>query len=424
MVSPSIMRHREFRKLWAGQGVSLFGSLISRLVLPFFVIYTLSATPLQVAWIRIAEVLPGIALGLLAGVVADRWRRRHILIVTDGLRAVLIGFIPLLFVLHQLTLGLVIGIAALLSLAEVLFESAYDAYLPTLITPEQLVEANAKLSALSSVAEVTGFGIAGALFEWLGGPLSFVVDMLSFIASAVSLFAIHHNEPPPTSPGSKGDPDRSVKILHGVYILWKEPLLRRLVLMDTLNNLFFGLSSAVYMLYVSRGLHVEPIWQGVLYAAGGVGGLLTASVTTRIVERLGYARALLGGAGIAVVGTALLPLAFGPLWLILLFILGQQVVGDAGDTLVLVGLATLRQQHVANHVLGRIRGAWLVVTGLGTLVGILLGGELATLIDLRNTLFVGVGIRVAMVLVTFFSMKVITRKITDSTLSSSLSHPD
>lgn len=195
-----LLADRDFQKLWAGQGISLFGSLTTRLVLPFFIIYTLSATPMQVAWVRIAEVAPGMMVGLFAGVAADRWPRRQIMGMTDIVRAILVGLIPALFFWHHLTLGVIIGLVVLLSVAQMLFDSAYDAYLPTLVPSGQLINANTKLSAMGSVAEVTGFGLAGIMFAWLGGPLAFTVDALSFIVSALTLWAIRRPEsrPAPT----------------------------------------------------------------------------------------------------------------------------------------------------------------------------------------------------------------------------------
>lgn len=409
-LSSNVFTHRDFRKLWAGQGVSLFGSLTSRLVLPFFVIYTLSATPMQVAWVRVAEVAPGMVIGLLAGVVVDRWRRRQVMILTDSLRAVLIGLIPLLFILHRLTLGLIIALVVLLSIA--VFDSAYDAYLPTLVPPEQLLDANAKLTGMSSVAEVTGFGLAGALFEWLGGALTFSVDALSFVVSALSLWTIRRSEPTVVVPDHAHV--ALADLTHGIHILWHHPLLRRIALMDSINNLFFGLSSAVYMLYISRGLHMAPVLQGILYAIGGLGSLVTAGLTHRVVTRWGYARSLVLGAVVAAIGTAFLPMAFGPMWLLILFVLGQQVIGDAGDTLVMIGLSNLRQRHTENAVLGRLRSSWLVLASLGTLCGILAGGQLATIVGLRDTLFLGVGIRLVVVALAMASGAVVTQASVDA----------
>src|SRR3982751_3220999 len=89
-----LWRHPDFLKLWAGQTVSLGGSLVSRVALPLVAIITLDASPGEVALLRVADLLPGIAIGLFAGVWADRLRRRPLMIWADLGRAVLLGSIP------------------------------------------------------------------------------------------------------------------------------------------------------------------------------------------------------------------------------------------------------------------------------------------------------------------------------------------
>lgn len=414
-----ILFERDFRKLLLGQGVSLFGSLISRLALPFLVIYTLSASPTQMAWVRICEIVPGILVGLLAGIVVDRAARRSLMMFTDLTRAVLIGAIPVLFLFHALNLFIVMTVASLMSMASMVFDSAYDAYLPTLIPEDKLVDANAKLSVVASVSEVTGFGIAGVLFNLLGGALTFSFDAFSFIVSALSLFFIRHREPSITTNPEYSTP--TVRDLgRGLVTLFTHRLLFRTLLMDTVNSVYFGLSGVVYMLFVSRTLHLDPIVQGILYAVGGIGSLTMASVTNAVVKRLGNMQTLVAGAVIATLGTLLLPLAYGPIWLLVTFILGQQIIGDSGDTLLLIGLDSVRQAHTANDVLGRVRSAWLVVTAIGTVIGTLAGGQLASFIGLRDTLFAGVGIRVVVICITVASRKLMAMR--DSALPHEATH--
>ncbi len=400
---------RDFAKLLLGQGVSLFGSLISRLALPFLVIYTLSASPTQMAWVRICEIVPGILVGLLAGVVVDRTARRSLMLFTDVTRAILIGSIPVLFLFHALNLVVVMAVASLMSMASMLFDSAYDAYLPTLVPVDELVDANAKLSVIASVSEVTGFGMAGILFNLLGGALTFSFDAGSFVVSAVSLWAIRHREPSAAITSANSPPTLHA-LRQGLATLFTNRLLFRALLMDTTNSVYFGLSGVAYMLFVSRTLHLDPIVQGILYAVGGIGSLAIASVTNAVVERLGNMQTLVVGAVIATVGTLLLPLATGPIWILVIFVLGQQIIGDSGDTLLLIGLDSVRQAHTAIDVLGRVRSAWLVVTAIGTVIGTIAGGQLASVIGLRDTLFAGVGIRVVVILITVASRKLISLK--------------
>jgi len=90
-----LWRHPDFLKLWLGQTVSLGGSLVSRVAVPLVAILTLDATPGEVALLRIADLVPGIVIGLFAGVWVDRMRRRPLMIWADLGRAVLLGSMPL-----------------------------------------------------------------------------------------------------------------------------------------------------------------------------------------------------------------------------------------------------------------------------------------------------------------------------------------
>src|SRR3954468_19676112 len=123
-----LWRHHDFLKLWAAQTVSLGGSLVSRVALPLVAIITLDASPGEVALLRMADLLPGIAIGLFAGVWVDRLRRRPLMIWADVGRALLLGSIPLAALAGLLRLEqlwLVIFVAGLLT---ALFEVAYHAY--------------------------------------------------------------------------------------------------------------------------------------------------------------------------------------------------------------------------------------------------------------------------------------------------------
>jgi predicted MFS family arabinose efflux permease len=275
------------------------------------------------------------------------------------------------------------------------FDSAYDAYLPTLVESDQLLDANGKLSAVASAAEVAGFGLAGALFQWLGGALALSVDALSFVVSAVSLLAIRRKEPEPR-PEEEREP-MGAALSGGLITLRNSAGLSRLVAAAGIQSLSFGVTGAVYVLFVSRTLHLAPALQGVLYALGGVASFATAGLVGRISARLPAGHLLVMASVIGLAGAAVLPAAFGPTALLVAFVVGQQVLGDGGDTLFDIGLSTLRQRHTDNVYLGRVSSVWFMLTGTGTVLGTLAGGVLAGDIGLRATLIVGVAVRLGLV---------------------------
>jgi MFS family permease len=139
-----LWRHPDFLKLWAGQTVSLGGSLVSRVALPCVALLTLDASPGETALLRTADLVPGIVIGLFAGVWADRLRRRPLMIWADLGRAVLLGSIPLAAVMGLLRLQQMLVVVFAAGLLTALFEVTYHAYLPTLLTRHALVAGNGR----------------------------------------------------------------------------------------------------------------------------------------------------------------------------------------------------------------------------------------------------------------------------------------
>src|SRR5215204_6196203 len=135
-----LWRHPDFLKLWAGHTVSMAGSLIGRFALPLIAIITLDASPGEVALIRMADTLPGVVIGLVAGVWVDRLRRRPLMIFADVGRAILLAWIPLAAVFGLLGIWHLFAVVVAAGTLTALFEVANRSYLPTLIPREQLVE--------------------------------------------------------------------------------------------------------------------------------------------------------------------------------------------------------------------------------------------------------------------------------------------
>jgi MFS family permease len=158
-----LWRHPDFVRLWAGETVSVFGSLVGGLALQFTAVLWLDATPLQLSLLLGCQFVPGFAVGLVAGAWVDRLHRRPILIAADIGRALALLTIPLAAVFDLLTIGQLYVVALVANSLTVFFDVAYEAYLPTLVEPHELVEGNSKLTASASVAEFS----AG---ERLAGP--------------------------------------------------------------------------------------------------------------------------------------------------------------------------------------------------------------------------------------------------------------
>ncbi|HWI53865.1 MAG TPA: MFS transporter [Symbiobacteriaceae bacterium] len=381
-----LLGHGEFLKLWSGQTISLFGSLVGRIALPMMVVLVLDATPMQVGLLRAVEVAPGLVAGLFAGVWVDRLRRRPIMIAADFGRAVLMGLIPLLFLIGSLTMGYVYAIAFFVSILTVFFDVAYQSYLPTIVEPNELVEANSKLEASASLAEISGFSLAGVLVQFLTAPVTILVDAISFVVSAVSLLWIRTPEPPP--PPAEHRQGMWSEMRAGMQVLFSHPVLRALAAADGIISLFGNIIGTLIMLFVLRELNLPPAVAGVVFALGGVSSLVEAVLAGPVVRRFGLGRSLIVSLLMSAAATGFLPAAAGPLPLVIAFLAAQQLFGDGAIIIYMINATSLRQAVTPERFLGRVSATLRVSDWTCMLVGTLLGGILGELIGLRSALVV------------------------------------
>ncbi|HEX6129740.1 MAG TPA: MFS transporter, partial [Candidatus Limnocylindria bacterium] len=131
-----------FVRLWTGRTISIFGSLITRMALPFVAILVLDAGAVEIAFLRSVDLGAALVFGLFAGAWVDRLRRRPVLVWSDLARAALLGSIPIAYVLDALTLAQLFVVAGAAAVLTTFADAADNAYLPTIVRREELVPAN------------------------------------------------------------------------------------------------------------------------------------------------------------------------------------------------------------------------------------------------------------------------------------------
>ena len=148
----SLWRNLDFLKLWIGQTISEIGSRITIVALPLTAVMVLKATSFQMSLLAAIGGLTSLVFSLAAGFFVDRLRRRPILIVTDLGRAAVLGSIPLSAMFGILRIQQIYAVVAVAGILTVLFDVAYQSYLPSLVERDQILEGNSKLSFSSSIA--------------------------------------------------------------------------------------------------------------------------------------------------------------------------------------------------------------------------------------------------------------------------------
>jgi Na+/melibiose symporter-like transporter len=278
-------------------------------------------------------------------------------------------------------LYLVASSAAVMTLV---FDVAYQAYVPSLVDRGALLDANSKLALTESVAEVSGPALTGILVQWLTAPVAIAFDALSFLVSAASVWWIGAPEPRP-QPAAATHLLREIR--DGLRFCWGDRLLRALILRTATGAFFVGMQS-LYLFYAIRQLGLNAAMLGFVVAAGGAANLVGALFAQRLVRSLGFGHALIASAIVLGVASLIPPLAHGSAAVCCLFLAAAQL-GDAAWPVTNVCDLSLRQAVASGSLLGRVNSAMHLMFRGVLPAGALAGGALAGTIGVRNTMAVG-----------------------------------
>jgi len=378
-----LWRHRDFLTLWTGQTISQLGSHVGAGALRYTAILVLGATPVQLSLLAAAQILPVLILGLLVGVWVDRRHRRPLLIAADVGRGLLLLSVPAAALLGVLRAEQLYVVAALAGALSILFDVAYQSFLPTLVRRDQLLEGNSKLGVSESLAEIAGPPSGGLLVQLVGGPLAVALDALSFFASALSIWSIRAPEPKPV-----GQARRRVlpDVAEGLRAALHHPLLRPLLGIAVTQGVAGGIIGTLYDLYLLRELGLAPALIGLTVAVGGVSSLAGAFVAGRLSARFGLGPTMGIALALGSLDAQLIPLAHGP-WALGMIVLSQAC--DITYAVFMINALSLRQAVVPPHLLGRVSASFQVLGTGALLVGTLLAGLLAERLGLRLAIAVG-----------------------------------
>lgn len=375
---------REFRKLWVGQTISEIGSRITREGLPLTAVLMLGATPAQMGILAAVGGSSVLIFSVAAGIIADRVRRRPLMIWADLGRALLLGTIPMAAAFGVLSFTQLLAVAVLAGILTVQFDVAYQSYLPSLVPREDLLAGNRRLGMSASFAEILGPSLTGVLIQLITAPIAILFDAISFLVSAGSVLAIGAPEPKPTP-----HPHASLReeAMDGARTILAHPILRALAFRAITTFFAGGVFFSLYALYAIRVLHLNTASLGFAIAMGGVGALVGAYFSNRIATRFGVVRAMLGASVWTAVINLLIPLASHNARLALLCMCAAQFFGDAGWSVNFITETTFRQQSAPEHVLGRVNAAMQLASRGILPLGALAGGFLAQEIGVTRTLW-------------------------------------
>jgi MFS family permease len=279
-------RNRDFVLLQGGQLLSAAGSQSSSIAYPLLVL-ALTHSPAKAGIVGAARILPFALFALPAGVAADRWNRRRLMLTTDVIQALAIGSLATGILSGWLPFALIPAIAFVEATASVFFSTASTGALRSVVPRPQLPAAAGAEQARLSVVRLAGPPVGGALFG-IGRSVPFIADAVSYLFSFASLLAIR------TPFQEERDVDSArlrTQIAEGFRFLWREPFLRTAALIFSAGNLV-GSALTFAVVVIARGQGLSSGKVGVLVAAIGVFQVAGAFASGVARRRLGM-RAIL-----------------------------------------------------------------------------------------------------------------------------------
>ncbi|WP_353808118.1 MFS transporter [Agromyces sp. SYSU T00194] len=398
MTDPTPPGRAAFARFWGASAISSFGTAVTAVAMPVLVVQVLGATPFEVGIVNAAQFVPYAVVGLIAGVFADRWRRRPLLVWASIGRALSLGAIVVLWLLGALEIWMLVVALLAFGTFAVFGFAATQSLLPRLVPRTRLVHANARLDQTDAASQTLGPAVGGGLVGLLGAPVAIAVDAVSYLVEAALSASIPVEEPRP-------EPRRrhlGAEIRDGLRWTYRHPTLGPMAWSTHVWFLANGAALTLLSLIALRSLGFSAFTFGVLLAVFGATSLLGATLAPRAGIRLGTGRTV-------VLARAAYPAA----WLLVLAA-PAPVVGDAlvFVALGLLGLAAgvenanemgIWQSITPDELLGRTNATRRSVNRTAAAVGAVLAGLAAGLVGEWPVLVAVIVVFAAAALVAGFS---------------------
>jgi len=387
---------RAFTALWFGEGVSLLGSQVTVLALPLIAITSLGAGTIAVGALYACSFLPYLLVGLQAGALVDRLDRRSVMIVCDVVGAAALLSVPLLWWAGVRSVGPLVAVAFLTGCCGIFFEVANTARLPSLVRPDRLMVANARMETTRATALVVGPGLGGLLVRALGAPAAVTVDAVTFLVSGAALLAVPAALPRarsapdgPAPPGRAPAPSRPPlrrDIAEGLRFVRRHELLRPTVASYAASVLFIGMYQAMVILFMVRSAGLRGAAIGLVLGLGNLGFVAGATLARRLGARIGVGWAIVASLGLIAAGF-LVSSAATSWWAVPCLVAGQ-FVSSLGTPVYNVTFISLRQTVTPPELLGRVTAVCRTL-GRGLVpLGALAGAWIAAAAGSRSVLVV------------------------------------
>jgi MFS family permease len=371
-----VREHPSFRRLWYAQAISNLGDWVYPLAV-FTAAVGDDTSAASLSFLLLAQVGPGVLVGIFGGPLVDRLDRKFLMIGTDIFRMLAVG--SLLFVPDPSLTHLYL-VAMLLGVGGALFQPCLMASLPNLVARRHLTAANALIGATYSCAVMLGPIFGALVVSGLGISWGFAVNAASFLVSGLlvasaRLPVVAHEERARRSLGRE--------LVSGISYVRGDRTVRNVLIVVALITLGAGIKSPLEPIFALRELEAGPAGLGLLGAFWGVGMALGSFTASRAARRWRHGQML--SVSVFVVAATVLLASVSPT---LAPILILWLAAGAANTIGTVAYETLLQESTPDRFRGRVMAAVEAALESGLLVGVLIAGLLGSFLSARGGLAV------------------------------------
>ncbi|WP_306336670.1 MFS transporter [Streptomyces sp. KL118A] len=395
----SLWGNRNYRIFLVIQTLSALGDSFSFVAIPLLVLHS-TGSVVQMGLVTGLTGVASIVTGLFAGVIADRFDRRRLLMLADVARCLLYALIPLVW-LFATPMWLIYTVVPLTGGFAMLFQVTYVTVVPAIVEPDQIIRANAHLYGSYAVATVGGPTLAGLVAAAFGPVAAIGIDAATFAVSAAGLLLVRLRPTPRPTEGKRAGQEQERgtgrgaeragvrgEFLAGFRFLWAHPVLRPLtVLLSLFIFLTHGMTDVI-IFRVKEDLGHGDGTVGYVLSAGTIGTFIASFLVARLRKGIGFGPSWIGAVTLAGIAVGCLGLTGS-----------VPVIGALSATMLLAtGVAgicsmSLRQEVTPGHLLGRVTAAfWTTHYSLGPLGAAAVTAAAAGFGVARVCLAVGAGV--------------------------------
>jgi MFS family permease len=381
----SVFRSRSFSLFYAGQAFSYVGDGLRIIAIPLLV-YHLTGSALSIGVTYALEYGPFALFGLVGGSLADRLDRRTLMIACDFIRFAVMALFALGFARGFLSIGLLYGGIALISVAAAVFMGGQSSSIPFLIGKDRATQAVSALAATEMTTQMILPPLGGAMFALVGPLPALALNALTYAISQGSLASIDTLGPDePSGPPSLGDVLRDVG--RGFAFVWNDVPLRALSFVQLVLNFFGLMTGAVFIPFLKRDFGATDQMVGYALGVGAIGAVLGSTLAGRVPKAWPFGRILL--IAYALDGIMFVPVMFTHSLPVAIFFL---TITNACVLFEISQIVGWRMRVIPEALIGRVFGAVRLIVLIGTVPGALVGGYLADRYGPRSSIVLsGIG---------------------------------